>query len=129
MITVCLLVLAAVTGTLPAPTACSDDLYALEIPGTSQITLEVTMADPSADFDLSLMESDEKGRRIVAATRSHSMTTLLRRGKYYVGVSAVEGSSSYALTLSAPDLKGTASVEIVEKTVTPCDGEVKATVT
>jgi hypothetical protein len=102
-----------------------EDLYALDIPHAANVTLELAYPNPSADFDLLLIASDSEKLSVIAAANSHErgrserIAAQLTPGKYYVGVSAVEGSSTYALTLSAPELFGASNVE-VEKVFNPC---------
>lgn len=69
------------------------------------LTFDLDYADPGADLDLILFE----GGRIVAISntdtvgRSESIIAPVKAGRYYVGVSAVAGSSAYTLTSSLSD--------------------------
>jgi hypothetical protein len=115
ILAVCLLLLAGAAGmAAELPAIPPRDLYAFELPEASRVTLELTAADPWSEIDFFLMTSDGGNElRVVSASEpgQRTITTLLPRGTYYVGVSAL-GSSPYALTLSAPDLQGTAKIEI-----------------
>jgi hypothetical protein len=82
-----------------------EDLYQVDIPGPDILTIELDYADPGADLDLVLIEDG----RIVAISnveapgRPERIVTPVNGGRYYVGVSAVEGSSAYTLKSSFSD--------------------------
>ncbi|MEK6374280.1 MAG: BACON domain-containing protein [Acidobacteriota bacterium] len=104
-----------------------DDLYILEIPRPANVTIDLTSPDPFAGCDLLLMAVDgEQKPRTIATTSdelpssSKRITALLDPGKYYVGVAAAGEGSPYELTVSAPDLFGSASVDLTEKTAAEC---------
>jgi hypothetical protein len=103
-----------------------EDLYVLDVPHAANLTLELTYPNPAADFDLFLMALDgEKELKVVAASNFHApgrperITIQVWPGRYYAGVSAVQGSSTYALTLSAPGFL-TTSNEIAAKALNVC---------
>ncbi len=88
-----------------------EDLYVLDVPHAANLRLDLTYPTPTADFDLFLMTLDGEGElQVVAASNFHapgrpeSIAIPVWPGRFYVGVSAVEGSSPYALTVSAAGL-------------------------
>lgn len=80
-------------------------VHQVDIPDRDIVTIQLDYADPGADLDLILFEGD----RIVAisnvdaAGRSERIVTPVNGGRYYIGVSAVQGSSVYTLSASFSD--------------------------
>lgn len=80
-------------------------IHRVDIPDRDIVTIELHYADPSADLDLILFE----GHRIVAASnvdatgRSEKIVTPVNGGRYYIGISAVKGSSAYTLLADFSD--------------------------
>ncbi len=103
-----------------------EDLYVIDVPHAANVTLDLAYANPSADFDLFLMTlGSENKLKVVAASnfhapgRSERITTPLPPGRYYVGVSAVEGSSTYALSSSALEFSATCTPDATSLCLTP----------
>lgn len=104
-----------------------DDLYIVQIPRPANVTIDLTSPDPFAGFDLLLMAADGEPKPRTIATTSDELPSsskrialLLDPGKYYVGVAAGQEWSPYQLSVSAPELFGSASVDITEKTAAGC---------
>lgn len=110
-----------------------EDLRQVDIADRDVLTVELTYADPGADLDLFLLDGD----RIVAisnvdaAGRSERIVTPVSGGRYFIGVSAVEGSSVYTLTSSLSDSSSlvcepVAELELPERTPRDHRGAVEA---
>lgn len=82
-----------------------ETIHQVDIPDRDIVTIELDYADPAADLDLILFE----GHRIVAASNvdaaghSEKIVTTVNGGRYFIGVSAVKGSSAYTLSADFSD--------------------------
>lgn len=80
-------------------------IHRIDIPDRDVVTIELSYADPGADLDLILFQNDRivAISNIEAAGHSEKIVTTASGGGYTIGVSAIESSSVYSLSVTSSD--------------------------
>ena len=79
--------------------------HRIDIPDRDVVTIELSYADPGADLDLILFQDDRivAISNIEAAGHPEKIVTTAGGGGYTIGVSAIESSSVYSLSVTSSD--------------------------
>lgn len=99
-----------------APADGVEHLRRLDIPDRDVLRIDLEYADPTADLDLILFDGDGivAISNVDAVGRPESIVAAVEGGTYFIGVSAVQGSSAYTVTSSLAD-SSSLSCELVSE--------------